>query len=140
MPDSVNFLFIHDLIDLFSDFNGSADLFSNFFISFHELQFLPFDFFHVDISRLFSLNFFLNSINILFLLMNGFIELIRSVGHLPQFIMLFEIVIFFAELIESFDVVTVFRKGFQVLLKVVGHLLTFVKLKVTIFSVEEITL
>ncbi len=140
MPDSVNFLFIHDFIDLFSDFDGSADLFGDFFISFHELQFLPFDFFHVDISRLFSLNFFLNSIKILFLFMNGFVELIRSVGHLPQFIMLFEIVVFFAELVESFNVITVFRKGFQVLVKVVCHLFAFVKFEVSIFSVEEITL
>ena len=140
MPDSVNFLFVHDFIDLFSDFDGSADLFGNFFISFHELQFLPFDFFHVDISRLFSLNFFLNSTKILFLFMNGFVELIGSVGHLPQFIMLFEIVIFFAEFVEIFDVVTVFRKSFQVLVKVVCHLFAFVKFKVTIFSVQKITL
>ncbi len=140
MPDIVNFLFVHDPVDLFSDFDGSADLFGNFFISFHELQFLPLDFFHVDISRLFSLNLLLNLIKILFLFMNGFIELIRSVGHLPQFIMLFEIVVFFAELVESFNMVAVFRKGFQVLVKVVCHLFAFVKFKVTIFSVQEITL
>jgi hypothetical protein len=112
LPDSVNFLFVHDFVNFFSDFDGSADLFGDFLISVHKLQFPPLDFLHVDIPRLFILNFLLDPIKILFLLMNSLIELIGSVGHLPELVMFLKIIFILAELVESIDVVTVFGKGF----------------------------